>query len=93
MQRPPISSTNGRYESPRSRMEIRGLMRAIISKNNIAIKVLPPPEAAMMRRLASAREASHGENGTSCLWGVSSKISGACGIPRHEVSTGSRSAA
>ena len=65
MHRPRINSTSGRYESPRSRIEIRGFSLAIISKNNIAMKVLPPPEAAMINMLASASDASHGEKGTS----------------------------
>ena len=65
MHRPPINSTSGRYESPRSRIEISGFSLAIISRNSIAMKVLPPPEAAMISMFASASDESHGENGTS----------------------------
>src|ERR1035438_10145459 len=46
--RPPISSTSGRYEFPRSRIEISGLRRAIIVRNICAMNVLPPPDFAVI---------------------------------------------
>src|SRR6516225_3244134 len=93
MQRPPISSTSGRYELPRSRIEISGFNRAIMVKNNCAMKVLPPPDFAVMRTLESLSDGSKGEKGTNERYGVSSRISGDWGVPCHEVSIMSRSAA
>ena len=93
MHRPPISSTSGRYELPRSRIEMSGLRRAIIVRNICTMNVLPPPDFAVISTLASLRPGSNGENGTSCRYGVSSRISGEFGVPFQGDSTISRSAA
>ena len=48
-----------------------GFRRAIIVRNICAMKVLPPPDFAVISTFASLRPGSNGENGTNCRYGVS----------------------
>ena len=93
MTRPPISSVNAAYESPRSMIEISGFRRPSMRRNIWAMKVFPPPLDDMIRMLASLRLESKGENGISLRWRVSNRMPGECGVPRQGVSIGIKSAA
>ena len=63
--RPPISSTKGRYESPRSIIEIKGLSRAAIKRNCWTMNVFPPPDFAITSMFASLKPGSKSEKGMS----------------------------
>src|SRR5437899_51329 len=83
MTRPPMSSVNAAYESPRSMIEINGFRRPSMRRNICAMNVFPPPLDDMISMLASLRLESNGENGMSLRWRVSNRMPGECGVPRH----------